>query len=47
MEELTFESAIKESIESGCEKTPGMVQTEREEYRENIWSSYRVYEGEM
>lgn len=24
MKELTFESAIKESVESACEKTPGM-----------------------
>lgn len=29
MEELTFESAIEESVGSGCGKTPEMVQTER------------------
>lgn len=47
MEQLTSESAIKGSIESACEKTPGMVQTERGESQEDIWSSNRVYEGEM
>lgn len=28
MEELTLESAIEESVDSGCEKTPGRAQTE-------------------
>ena len=47
MEELTFESAIKESVESACEKTPGMVHTKREGYQENTWSANRVYEVEL
>lgn len=37
----------KESVESGCEKIPEMVLTERERCHENILSANRVSKGEL